>query len=326
MTDELWMGAALALASRGIGTTFPNPSVGCIITRHNIVIGRGWTQPGGRPHAEAMALGATKNAEAMALGGIDATDATAYVTLEPCAHQSPRGPACTESLIAAGVTTVVIAAQDPDPRTNGQGIARLRGAGIEVRTGVRAAEAQAQMAGFFSQLQRQRPHITLKLALSLDGSLALPDGTSRWITGPRARAHAHLQRARADVILIGSGTLTADAPSLTVRLPGLESRSPAPALLGAGPAPPGWHHFATLADLARAPAHHILVEGGAQVAASLLHADLVDTLLLYRAPILLAGRPGIASLGLTSIAHDRWHPHPILTLGPDRLETFTRIR
>jgi diaminohydroxyphosphoribosylaminopyrimidine deaminase/5-amino-6-(5-phosphoribosylamino)uracil reductase len=313
--DHRLMGAALALASRGVGQTWPNPSVGCVIVQRGVVIGRGWTQAGGRPHAEAMAL-----------AGIDGHGATAYVTLEPCAHESPRGPACADSLAQAGLARIVIAATDPDSRTNGQGIARLRAAGIEVITGVRASEAQAQMAGFFSQQQHRRPHITLKLALSLDGCLALKDGTSRWITSPRARAHAHLMRARADVILVGSSTLSADKPSLTVRLPGLEARSPTPMLLGQGPAPAGWQHAASLDALRASSAHHVLVEGGASVAASLLKADLVDTLLLYRAPILLGGRSGIADLGLAEIPHGRWHPHPILDLGPDRLETFTRIR
>lgn len=309
------MGAALALANRGIGQSWPNPSVGCILVHNGIIIGRGWTQAGGRPHAEAMAL-----------SGINASGATAYVTLEPCAHQSARGPACADSLIQSGVARVVVAAQDPDPRTNGEGIARLRAANINVITGVRADEARAQMAGFFSQQQRRRPHITLKLALSLDGCLALADGTSRWITGPRARAHAHLMRARADVILVGQGTLTADAPSLTVRLPGLEARSPTPMLLGHGPAPAGWQHARALDDLTNSSAHNILVEGGAKVSASLLAADLVDTLLVYRAPIVLGGRPGIADLGLAIIEHNRWQPHPIIDLTPDRLERFTRIR
>lgn len=309
------MGAALALANRGIGQSWPNPAVGCIIVKDAIVIGRGWTQAGGRPHAEAMAL-----------SGTNARSGTAYVTLEPCAHQSTRGPACAESLIEAGIARVVIAAQDPDPRTNGQGIARLRASGIIVTTDVRADEAKTQMAGFFSQQQRRRPHITLKLALSLDGCLALADGTSRWITGPHARAHAHLMRARADVILVGQGTLSADAPSLTVRLPGLEAHSPTPMLLGQGPAPTGWQHARSLDELTNSSAHNILVEGGAKVAASLLAADLVDTLLLYRAPIVLGGRPGIADLGLAVIEHNRWQPHPIIDLTPDRLERFTRIR
>lgn len=309
------MGAALALASRGIGNSWPNPSVGCVVVRGGRILGRGWTQPGGRPHAEAMAL-----------AGIDAKGATAYVTLEPCAHASVRGPACADTLAAAGVERVVVAAQDPDPRTNGAGLARLSAAGIEVEAGVCCAEAQTLMAGFFSQLQLGRPHITLKLALSLDGSLALADGTSRWITGPRARAHAHLLRARSDLIIVGGGTLRADAPKLDVRVPGLEACRPARGLLGRGPAPAGWQHFASVEALCRAPAHHVLVEGGAGAAASLLRADLVDRLLIYRAPILLAGKAGIADLGLAEIPHGRWLAGPVVTLSPDRLETFTRIR
>ena len=305
------MGAALTLASRALGTTHPNPPVGCIITHENKVIGRGWTQASGRPHAEQMAL-----------TGLNATGATAYVTLEPCAHASPRGPDCTSTLINSGITRVIIACTDPDPRTNGTGIIRLQAAGIEVISGIRSDEAKAFLGGFM----QPRPHITLKLALSLDGCLALPDGTSRWITGPRARAHAHLERARADIILVGQGTMTADMPRLDVRLPGLEARAPTPALLGKGPAPKGWLHFQSLEDIAQSGAHRILVEGGAQVAASLLRTDLVDRLLIYRAPILLGGRPGIADLQLTEILHDRWIPGPHITLGPDRLETFTRNR
>ncbi len=302
------MGAALALASRAVGSTHPNPPVGCIIIQNNKVIGRGHTQPGGRPHAEAMAL-----------QGINAQGATAYVTLEPCAHQSPRGPACTDALIEAGVGTVVIACQDPDPRTNGAGMARMQAAGITVISGVRAAEARALMPGFMAS----RPHIILKLAMSLDGSLALANGTSQWITGKRARIHAHIERARADMVLVGSGTLAADQPRLDVRIPGLD-RHPTPALLGKGPAPDGWAHFESLEKLAQSSAHSILVEGGAGVAASLLAADMVDRLLIYRAPILMGGR-GI-SLGLTTIPHDRWIPGRIIDLGPDRLETFTRNR
>jgi diaminohydroxyphosphoribosylaminopyrimidine deaminase/5-amino-6-(5-phosphoribosylamino)uracil reductase len=313
------MGAALALGGRGVGRTWPNPAVGCVIVKDGLVIGRGWTQPGGRPHAEATALAACEP-----FGG--AAGATAYVTLEPCAHESARGPACADTLIAARVARVVVAAQDPDARTNGAGMARLEAAGIAVTAGVRGQAAAAQMAGFFSQQQLGRPHITLKLALSLDGCLALSDGTSRWITGARARAHAHLERARADVIVVGAGTLGADAPRLDVRLPGLEERTPVPMLLGQGPAPEGWHHAADLEALCANGAHHMLVEGGARAAASLLKADLVDRLLIYRAPILLGGRAGVADLGLGAIPHGRWQPHEIIDLGPDRLETFTRIR
>jgi diaminohydroxyphosphoribosylaminopyrimidine deaminase/5-amino-6-(5-phosphoribosylamino)uracil reductase len=315
------MGAALALSERAVGRTHPNPPVGCLLVNGGRVIGQGWTQTGGRPHAEAMAL-----AEA----GEAARGATAYVTLEPCAHDSPRGPACADGLITAGIARVVIAAQDPDPRTNGEGIARLRSAGISVADNVRAAEARAVMAGFFSRLTRRRPHITLKLGLSLDGCVAMATGESRWITGERARAHTHLERARADLILVGHGTLTADAPKLDVRLPGLTDRSPRIAVMSAvGTLPDGVRRIASPEALAAIPdANLILAEGGAGLAASLIAADLVDRLLLYRAPILLGGRPALASIGLASLAeaHGRWAPGPVVALGPDRLETYTRIR
>ena len=169
--DNRWMGAALALAGRGVGLTSPSPSVGCVLVKDGRVVGRGWTQPGGRPHAEAEAL-------AQAAGA--ARGATAYVTLEPCAHASPRGPDCSASLVGAGVARVVVAVVDPDPRTAGKGIERLRDAGIEVTVGVREAEARAIAVGFFSRQQSGRPFVTLKLALSLDGCLALTDGSSRW--------------------------------------------------------------------------------------------------------------------------------------------------
>jgi diaminohydroxyphosphoribosylaminopyrimidine deaminase/5-amino-6-(5-phosphoribosylamino)uracil reductase len=315
------MGAALALSQRGVGRTAPNPSVGCVIVADGRVIGRGWTQPGGRPHAEAMAL---------AQAGDAARGATAYVTLEPCAHVSPRGAACTDALVAAGVARVVVAAGDPDPRTNGEGIARLQAAGIEVTTGVRSAEAEAVMAGFFSRLRRGRPHITLKLAVSLDGSVALASGESQWITGPRARAHAHLERARADLILVGRGTLSADNPRLDVRLPGLADRSPMMAVMSATDSGrEDVRHLLNPAALAAVTdADLVLAEGGAGLAASLIAADLVDRLLLYRAPILIGGRPALSAIGLPDLAsaHGRWMPAPILDLGPDRLETYLRIR
>ena len=324
-TDSRWMGAALALSQRGVGRTAPNPSVGCVVIADGRVIGRGWTQPGGRPHAEA---------EALAQAGDMARGATAYVTLEPCAHVSPRGPACVDALIAAGVARVVIAAGDPDPRTNGEGIARLQTAGIAVTSRVRSLEAEAAMAGFFSRLRRGRPHITLKLAVSLDGSVALASGESQWITGPRARAHAHLERARADLIVVGRGTLSADNPRLDVRLPGLEDRSPMMAVMSAtdpamNPERDGVRHLASPAALAAVTdADLVLADGGAGLAASLIAADLVDRLLLYRAPILIGGRPALSAIGLPDLAsaHGRWLSGPILDLGRDRLETFHRIR
>jgi len=211
------MGAALALAERGRGLTAPNPCVGCVIVHEGRVVGRGWTQPGGRPHAEAMAL-----AEA----GAKSRGATVHTTLEPCAHESPRGPACDGLLVAAGVAKVVIALVDPDPRTDGCGIARLRDAGISVVTGVRSEDARRAMAGFLARHALGRPYVTLKLAMALDGAVAMADGRSQWITGPEARAHAHLERARHEGILVGRGTVEADGPALDVRLAGLEGRSP----------------------------------------------------------------------------------------------------
>ena len=313
------MGAALALASRGAGRTGRNPPVGCVLVKDGRVLARGWTQPGGRPHAEEMAL-----------HGANAAGATAYVTLEPCAHQSPRGPACADGLIAAGVARVVVAATDPDPRTNGAGLARLAAAGIAVSHGVRADEARAIMAGFFTRQALGRPHITLKLAVSLDGSVAMASGQSRWITGPRARAHAHLERARAEMILVGRGTLVADNPRLDVRLPGLEDRAPIVAVMSRDAVlPEGIEAVASPAALAaRAVVNLVLAEGGAGLASSLIAADLVDRLLLYRAPILMGGQPALAGIGLSDLAaaHGRWQPGPVLDLAPDRVETYTRIR
>lgn len=319
--DERWMGAALTLAARGRGLTAPNPPVGCVIVRNDAIVGRGWTQPGGRPHAEAMAL---EQAGDLTRG------ATLYVTLEPCAHQSSRGPACADLLAAAAPARVVIATGDPDPRTNGAGIARLETAGIAVTVGVRTAEAQSTMAGFMARQRLGRPHITLKLALSLDGKIALPDGSSRWITGPEARAHAHLERARAELIVVGRGTLDADSPRLDVRLAGLEHRSPKRAVLTAGKGPDRWLALARPEDVADVTGiDHVLIEGGARAAAAFLHADLVDRLLIYRAPILIgAGRDAIGDLGLHDLdqAHGRWRNSDTRQLGSDRLDVYERVR
>lgn len=324
MDDARFMAAAIALSHRGVGRTGVSPNVGCIIARDGRVVGRGWTQPGGRPHAEAMAL---------AQAGEAAHGATAYVTLEPCAHLSERGPRCSDGLIAAGIARVVIAMGDPDPRTNGKGIAMLRAAGIAVTEGMLATEAREAMAGFFTRLTLGRPHVTLKLALSLDGCIALADGTSRWITGPEARAHAHIERARADAILVGRGTLEADRPALTVRLPGLADRSPQPVLLSrdANGLPEGWLHIPSpdaLADLPL-PGDRVLVEGGAGAAAAFLRAEMVDRLLIYRAPILIGGgRPGLGDIGLADLpsAHGRWRLSDARRFGPDRLEVYASGR
>jgi len=316
------MAAALALAERGRGRTAPNPNVGCVITQGGHVVGRGWTQPSGRPHAEAMAL---------EMAGEAASGATAYVTLEPCAHQSARGPACSDLLIAAGIAQVVIALGDPDPRTNGQGIARLRAAGIAVTEGVMADAARRSMAGFLTRCAFGRPHVTLKLATSLDGCIARADGESKWITGDAARAHAHLERARHEAILVGRGTVEADTPRLDVRLGGLEQHSPRRLLLTRhrdDHAPFGWVDSpAAIAGLEQVD--HILVEGGAGAASAFLTEDLVDRLLLYRAPILIGGgRPALGEIGLAHLAeaHGRWRLHDARMLGIDRLEIYERTR
>ncbi|WP_315764961.1 bifunctional diaminohydroxyphosphoribosylaminopyrimidine deaminase/5-amino-6-(5-phosphoribosylamino)uracil reductase RibD [Sphingomonas sp. Y38-1Y] len=312
------MGAALALATRGRGRTSPNPSVGCVIVRKGRVVGRGWTQPTGRPHAEAMAL-----AEA----GEAARGATAYVTLEPCAHTSPRGPACADLLVASGIARVVAALRDPDPRTDGQGLARLSDAGIAVVSGVREAEARDRIAGFLTCQRLGRPHVTLKLALSLDGGVSMADGRSQWITGPEARAHAHLERSRHELILVGAGTLTADTPSLDVRLPGLQAQSPTRVLLSRrADTPPGWLTIREPADIAGLPGDHLMVEGGAATAAAFLKADLVDRLLLYRAPILIGAARTLGDIGLSALgdAHGRWRQQDRRTLGVDTLEVYGR--
>ena len=351
------MAAALALAERGRGRTWPNPCVGCVIVRDGVVVGRGWTQPGGRPHAEAVAL---------AQAGEGARGATAYVTLEPCAHASARGPACADLLVAAGVGRVVAAIRDPDPRTDGSGLARLVAAGIATVAGVLADAAERSMAGFLTRQRLGRPFVTLKLATSLDGCIALVSGESRWITGPEARAHAHVERARSDAILVGRGTWAADRPRLDVRLPGLEDRSPLRVILTSASLPrsphpresgdpssavsshdqggdrrapseldprsrgdEGWEVISAPKDIATLPADWLLVEGGARTAAAFLHADLVDRLMLYRAPILIGGGlPAIADLGMTTLSevHGRWALTDARRLGSDRLEVYDRTR
>lgn len=319
MSDARWMAAALALAERGRGRTAPNPNVGCIIVRGERVVGRGWTQPGGRPHAEAMAL-----AEA----GEAARGATAYVTLEPCAHDGGRGPACAPSLARAGLERVVIGLRDPDPRTDGAGIALFESAGIAVAKGVLEREARASMAGFLERRAHRRPHVTLKIATSLDGRIALASGESRWITGPEARAHAHLERARHEAILVGGGTLAADSPALDVRLPGLEARSPRRIVLTSGDAPEGWTAIRAPGEIAMLDGvDHLLIEGGARTATAFLTAGLVDRLLLYRAPVLFGdGIAALGDIGLASLdaAHGRWRLADARALGSDRLEVYER--
>lgn len=224
------MRAALGLARRGLGTVWPNPAVGCVIlSADGDVAGRGWTQPGGRPHAET---------EALARAGGRARGGTAYVTLEPCSHHG-QTPPCAEALIEAGLRRVVIAVTDPDPRVDGGGAAMLEAAGIEVTAGVCEAAARAVNDGFISRVTAGRPRVSLKLATSLDGRIATASGESQWITGPAARATVHRLRAAHDVVLTGMGTVRADNPSLTVRLPGLPIRPPVRAVMTSGAMLPG---------------------------------------------------------------------------------------
>jgi diaminohydroxyphosphoribosylaminopyrimidine deaminase / 5-amino-6-(5-phosphoribosylamino)uracil reductase len=321
LSDEAWMEQAIALGERGRGLTAPNPNVGCVIVRDGKVVGEGWTQPGGRPHAEAMALAAAGEA----ISGADV-----YVTLEPCAHVSARGPACATLLTEAMPAKVVIGVGDPDPRTNGLGIERLETAGIEVLTGVRKESAEHSMAGFFTRLRLGRPYVTLKLAMSIDGRIALASGESKWITGAEAREDVHRERARSDMILVGRGTWETDRPRLDVRLPGLEHASPRKAVLTTGAPVEGCVRLSspqairTLTDV-----NDLLIEGGAETAAAFLAADLVDRLLIYRAPILIGdGKAGVGDLGLAALAdaHSRWQLAETRQLGSDTRQVYERQR
>jgi diaminohydroxyphosphoribosylaminopyrimidine deaminase / 5-amino-6-(5-phosphoribosylamino)uracil reductase len=315
------MAHALRLAARGLGHVWPNPSVGCVIVRDGRVVGRGVTQPGGRPHAERMAL---------AQAGDLARGATAYVTLEPCAHHGQTGP-CAEALIAAGVARVVTGMTDPDPRVSGQGHAMLRAA---VTEGVLTAQARAVTAGFLKRVTQGLPFVTLKLATSFDGRTALADGSSRWITGDGARRVVHAMRARHDAVMVGAGTAVADDPELTVRGMGAVHqpvrvvmdrglRVPAGGRLGrTAREVPVWMLHAEgavagdwagtgaeliaagglsaregLAALAARGITRVFCEGGAVLAASLLADDLVDEVVMFTAGLAI-GAEGHAAVGV----------------------------
>jgi diaminohydroxyphosphoribosylaminopyrimidine deaminase/5-amino-6-(5-phosphoribosylamino)uracil reductase len=316
------MAQAIALGTDARGQSAPNPNVGCLIVAPDgKIVGGGATAAGGRPHAEAIALGQT---------GRKTLGAAVYVTLEPCAHASDRGPACTDLLLKAKPVRVVIALKDPDPRTSGKGIARLRAAGIEVKLGVGREAARRSLAGWLTRLRLGRPRITLKLALSIDGKIALPSGESKWITGEDARRHVHVERAHHDMILVGRGTYLADEPSLDVRLPGLEERSPRRALLTRGDAVEGWETLQNPQDVYRLhDVNDLLVEGGSATATAFLGEDLVDRILIYRAPIIVGeGKSSFGYVGLDAIAdaHDRWRFVEERRLGVDRLEVYERAR
>ena len=314
------MDEALRLGQQARGRSAPNPNVGCVIVSAvGRIVGRGATAAGGRPHAEALAL---------EQAGRRAKGAIVYATLEPCAHGSPRGPACTDLLIAAKPARVVIALKDPDPRTAGRGIRRLRAAGIEVALGVGREAAKRSLDGWLTRLRLGRPRITLKLALSIDGKIALPSGESKWITGEDARRHVHLERAHSDMILVGRGTFMADQPRLDVRLPGLEQWSPRRALLTRGEAVDGWETLRNPRDVyGLHDVNDLLVEGGSATATAFLADDLVDRILIYRAPIIVGeGKSSFGYVGLDAIAdaRDRWRLVDEQRLGVDRLEVYER--
>jgi len=316
-SDKDYMAMAIALSMRARGNSGPNPNVGCVIVKNGRIVGRGWTQPSGRPHAEAMAI---EMAKEKAIG------ADIYITLEPCNHESMRGPDCASVIIAAQPARVICALTDPDPRTNGNGLQKIANAGIHTVNTVMAAQARRAMAGFFTRLEYGRPFVTLKLALSLDGCIALHNGVSQWITGNTARNHGHLERAFHDAILVGSGTIRPDTPRLDVRLEGLEGRSPQRYLLGSSSPPKGWEMIANPADITSIAHNYLMIEGGAAAAASFLTEDLVDRLLIYRAPILMGGKAAIADLGLEdlSAAHGKWMRQKQIPLGKDILEIYER--
>lgn len=363
-SDARWMRAALALAARGLGRVWPNPSVGCVVVRDGVLVGQGWTQPGGRPHAEV---------EALADAGAAARGATVYVSLEPCAHHG-RTPPCADALVAAGVARVVVACEDPDPRVDGAGVRRLRDAGLAVDVGLMRAEAMRLNEGFFRRIRDGRPLVTVKLATTLDGRIATRTGESRWITGPVARAWGHGLRARHDAIMVGTNTAVLDDPDLTCRLPGMADRSPvrvivdghlrlpltaravatakdrptwlltlrdadatrSAAFADAGVAviavPPDADRLLDLAAglrlLAGRGITRVLVEGGSRLAASLFAAGLVDRLEWFRNPRVIGGdgTPAVAGWGIERLADlAAFRRIGLRSAGEDLWESYERV-
>ncbi len=311
--DMRWLNAAAALSERAIPASLPNPPVGAIVVRDGVVAGRGWTQAGGRPHAEAVAL---------AQAGPLAVRATLYVTLEPCAHESTRGPACADLASAAELARVVIGVGDPDPRTSSKGVERLKAAGCEVIVLDHAGSAE-KLAPYMVRKRLGRPFVTLKLAVSADGFIGPTSREPVAITGAIACAHVHRERARCDAILVGGSTLRGDAPRLDVRLPGLEERSPRRFVLSSQPAPDGWARIGAPAEIAALEdVHHLYVEGGGTTAQAFLEAGLVDRLMLYRAPVALGeGVPAFGALGpaMAHIPGGKWQSIGERRLGDDTL-------
>ncbi len=357
------MAAALGLARRGLGRVWPNPAVGCVLVREGRVVGRGWTQAGGRPHAES---------EALVRAGDAARGATAYVTLEPCSHHG-RTPPCADALVAAGIARAVVALEDPDPRVSGSGIARLKAAGIAVSLGLAREEAAELNAGYLMRIREGRPLVTWKTATTLDGKIATHAGESRWITGEPARARAHLLRATHDAVAVGIGTAMSDDPELTCRIPGLKGASPVrivvdgrlrlpltSRLVATAKEVPTW--FVTrrdaseerssvladagvevimvepgegdrpslgpaLAELARRGITRLLLEGGSQLAAAFLKDGLVDRIAWFRAGAVLGGDglPAAAGLGIEKLADaPRFKRLSLVPCGADVLECYAR--
>ncbi len=361
--DADHMRAALALARRNLGRTWPNPSVGCVIVKDGSVVARGWTQSGGRPHAET---------EALARAGKAARGATAYVTLEPCSHHG-KTPPCAEALVAAGVARVVAAIEDPDPRVSGRGVAALRQAGIATDVGSLAEEAAELNAGFLLRVRAGRPLLTLKAATTLDGRIAVHTGESQWISGPQSRARGHLLRATHDAIMVGIGTAIADDPELTCRLPGLQARSPVRVIVDlrlrlpltsrvvrSARDTPTWLVALAGTDPSRAAAFadcgvemievpatargeldigaafqalgargltRVLIEGGSQLSGAVLRADLVDHIVWFRAPLVMGGDgvPVAAAFGVDALAQaPRFTRRGVESCGDDLVETYAR--
>jgi diaminohydroxyphosphoribosylaminopyrimidine deaminase / 5-amino-6-(5-phosphoribosylamino)uracil reductase len=360
--DRRFMALALALGRRGLGRTHPNPAVGAVVVKDGVIVGRGWTQPGGRPHAEPVAL---------AQAGSAARGATLYVTLEPCSHVG-KSPPCTDAVIAAGIKRVVSAIEDPNPEVAGQGHAKLRAAGIAVDIGLCAPEAARAHAGHFRRVRERRPHVILKLAVSADDKIAAAGHRPVAVSGEVARARMHLLRAQCDAILVGIGTVLSDDPLLTCRLPGMEARSPvrvvldralripaksrlvhsarstplwvvtsnlaeapAAAMLGAVGAqvirvastPAGLDLPAALRALAERGITRLLVEGGARVASSFVAANLVDEFWLLRGPDAI-GADGVAALDALPLAAITQSPayrvRASESLGTDTLAVYER--
>lgn len=358
--DDRWMRLALALGARGLGQTWPNPAVGCVIVKQGRVLGRGWTQAGGRPHAERMAL---------AQAGAAAKGATAYVTLEPCAHIGKTTP-CADALVDAGIARVVAATRDPDNRVAGKGFERLRTAGIDLRIGVLEAEAKQANIGFLSRIMKNRPAVTLKLANSIDGKIATRTGESQWITGTASRAYVHFLRVTHDAVMIGSGTSVADDPSLNVRLNGLEHRAPVRVILDRNLSTPVDSHLGrtskqspvwmchgpdanthdwiktgaeliqcklkndmlSLPDvftkLADKGITRVFCEGGGKLAASLLREGYVDQLITMTAGIAIGadGTPNLGALGVDALAEaPRFKLISERRFGPDLMAQWQAI-